>query len=147
MKVIDSVKMPGFVQWCANFVKRVILAAHLQIDGKDVDTVEIVEIEDKRIYLSICGLPFIIRTWNYIPCEQDEQGMTCGEQVEYTLFLDQEYTVDGVTSLNGRPIHGGVRKIRWSNDPDRFEREVRRYNKIHGTNEQFSYYCEEEQYE
>lgn len=145
MKVIDSVRMPGFVQWCANFVKRVIMAAHLQIDGKDVDTVEIVGIEDKRIYLSICGIPFIIRTWNYNPCERDNHGMICGEQVEYTLFVDQEYTVNGVRSMNGKPLCDGVRKIRWSNDPDRFEREVRRYNKMHGTNEQF-YYCEE-QYE
>ena len=47
MRVIDNVKLPGFVQWCSNFVKRVILPTQLHIDGKKVDTVEIVDIDEK----------------------------------------------------------------------------------------------------
>lgn len=133
MRVIDNVKLPGFVQWCSNFVKRVILPTQLHIDGKKVDTVEIVDIDEKRIYLSICGVSFIIRTWNYFPCEQDGNGMTCGEKVEYTLFLVEEYTMpNGWVSGNGRPMSSGILKIKWTNDPLIRQKEIETYNKLHG---------------
>ena len=53
MRIIDNVKRPGFTQWCPDFVKRVIESTHMIICGNRVDTVEITEITDKRIYLSI----------------------------------------------------------------------------------------------
>lgn len=134
MKVIDSVKLPGYSQWCSNFVKRVISSSKLQIDGKVVDTVHIVDIDGKRIYLSICGMPFIIRTWNYHACEEDENGDVCAENVEFTLFIDKKHFLpNGIESLNGQPLYSSSLKIRWSNDPKIYEKEVKRYNKLHGS--------------
>jgi len=134
MKVIDNVKLPGYAQWCPNFVKRVLAPIHLHINTNEIDTAEIVDIDGHRIYLSICGLPFIIRTWNYIPCEKDSNGMTCGEKVEYTLFFaGKEYTLpNGLVSGNGEPMSSGVLKIKWSNNEALRQKEVEEYNKLHG---------------
>lgn len=134
MTIIDNVKMPGYTQWIEDFVERVISTSDLHIDGKKVDAVKIVDIDDKRIYLSIYDLPFIIRTWNYISCEQDSNKMTCGETVEYTLFFaGKEYTMpNGWVSANGKPICSGILKIKWSNDPAIYQKEIETYNKLHG---------------
>ena len=133
MRVIDSVKLPGYSQWCANFVKRVVSKINLHIGGTPVDTVEIVDLDGKRIYLSICGLPFIIRTWDYIPCAKDENGDVCSEKVRYTLFVDHKHFLpDGTESLNGEPLYSGELKIKWSNDPAIYDSEVKCYNKLHG---------------
>lgn len=135
MRVIDSVKMPGYSQWCSHFVERVVKLADLRIDGKKVDTVKIVYIEDKRIYLSIDKIPFIIRTWDYTPCERDKNGDICGEEVNYTLFLDKEYYVsEGTLSVNGHPLSSGILKIFWSNNPAIYKQEEERYNRMHGLN-------------
>ena len=134
MRIIDNVKRPGFTQWCPDFVKRVIESTHMIICGNRVDTVEITEITDKRIYLSISGLPFIIRTWNYIPCEKDRSGKTCGERVDFTLFFaGEEYTFpNGLKSGNGVPMTSGALKIKWSNSDAIYQREVEEYNRLHG---------------
>lgn len=117
MRVIDSVKLPDYSQWCSSFVEDIISEIKLSIGGQEVETVQIVDIDGKRIYLSICGVPFIIRTWDYIPCEYDKKGKPCGENVRYTLFLDREhYLPDGTQSMNGEPLCSGVKTIHWSNE-------------------------------
>ena len=59
--------------------------------------------------------------------------MTCGEKVEYTLFLVEEYTMpNGWVSGNGRPMDSGVLKIKWTNDPLIRQKEIETYNKLHG---------------
>ena len=117
MRVIDSVKLPDYSQWCSSFVEEIITEMELRIGEQKVETVQIVYIDGKRIYLSICGFPFIVRTWDYIPCEYDKKGKVCGEEVHYTVFLDQEYYLpDGTQSMNGEPLCSGVKIIRWSNE-------------------------------
>ena len=133
MKVIDNVKMPGYAQWCPNFVKRVINRVRLEMNGKAVDTVEIVDVDDQCIYLTIGGMHFIIRMWNCIPCEYDENVMVCAEMMEYVLFCaDVEYALTDTTfCLYGKPIDYGVLKIRWTNSESRRRKEIEAYKKLH----------------
>lgn len=133
MKVIDSVKMPGYAQWCSNFVRRVITRVRLEINGKAVDTVEIVDADDQRIYLTIGGMHFIIKLWNRIPCDYDENAMVCAEMMEYILFCsDVEYALTDTTfCLDGKPMDHGVLKIRWSNSEARRRKEIEAYKKLH----------------
>lgn len=120
MYVIDDVKLPGFSQWCPSFVEEVLSSTHLRFGGKKMDTVIIDDIDENRIFLSIHGFPFIIRTWSYTPCEQDSDGKTCAEMVEYTLFFaGTEYKSElGRISANGTPMYSDVRKIQWTNTPE-----------------------------
>lgn len=120
MYVIDAVKMPGFSQWCPSFVKEVFSERNLHISGKKIDTVIIDDIDESRIFLSVHGFPFIIRTWSYTPCEQDSNGKTCAEMVEFTLFLAvNDYDPQkGRISANGDPLYSGVLKIDWTNTPE-----------------------------
>ena len=133
MKVIDKVKIPGYAQWCPNFVKRVITRVRLEMNGKAVDTVEIVDVDDQCIYLKIGGMHFIIRMWHRIPCEYDENVMVCAEMMEYLLFCsDVDYALTDTTfCLYGKPIDYGVLKIRWSNSEARRRKEVATYQRLH----------------
>lgn len=134
MKVIDAVKMPGFAQWCPDFVKRVISSARLRIDGKEIDTAEIVRIGLKQIYVSVGGVPFVIKIWSFIGIEENEATKMCTEKLKYTLFYAGESfpPLCGIAPVGCEPIHSGYIRIKSSYDEAVYQEEVETYNKLHG---------------
>lgn len=134
MRVIDNVKMPGYAQWCANFIRRIFTKKHITLNGEEIDTIEIVYIDSKRIHLLVDDIPFIVRIWDYVPCENDSNGLICAENAKYTLFFAAaEYTFpSGIVSGNGMPVYSSVLRIKWTNDDAIYQREVETYNKLHG---------------
>lgn len=135
MRVIDSVKMPGFSQWCTKFVRKAISKIHLTVNGEEIDTIEIVDLDKYHIFLSSNGGPFVIKIFNYIPNGYDENNECCAAVATYVIFVhtpDFEKIECGEIKDHGTALCGGQIQINWSNDPEKYDREVRRFNKLHG---------------
>lgn len=133
MKVIDTIKKPGYCQWCGNFVRKIFTKINLLRDGESVKLVQITGADAEHIHVLVDDIPFIVRTWNHIPCEFDENHLCCAETITYSLFLpDPKYNgaYNGLSEY-GTQLSGGVSIVRWTNDPQKREREVQRYNKLH----------------
>lgn len=117
MKVINNAKLTYIAaQWCPSFVKRVFSSLHLQVSGKEVDTVELVAMNDDYIEVSIFDCPLTIRLGNFIPSGKDINRMVCGGKLEYALFIG-EPNPDALTTEHRYPMTSGVLKIKWQNDP------------------------------
>lgn len=67
---------------------------------------------NRNIFLNIDGHEYDIRTWSFIPSEEDEKGHTCAESVSYTLFK----TVKDATGSHGEKISDGILNITWKNE-------------------------------
>lgn len=119
MTVIDNVKMPGYAQWCTSFVAEVFASKFPQIQGEEIETVIIDGIDAKRIYCSAHERDFIIRMWDFTPCEWDSDGNVCGEMVAYTFFsANTGYSSHkGKLTANGKPLADGILKIQVMNTP------------------------------
>ena len=133
MKVIDTIKKPGYCQWCGSFVRKIFTKINLLRDGESVKLVQITGVDAEHIHVLVDDIPFIVRTWNHIPCEFDENHLCCAETITYSLFLpDSKYNgaYNGLSEY-GTQLSGGVSTVRWTNDPQKREREVQRYNKLH----------------
>ena len=66
----------------------------------------------KRVFLTVDGEEFDIRTWNFRPSKKDENGQTCAEMVEYTLF---KMFSDELGSY-GEEVDEGYLRIEWENN-------------------------------
>ena len=85
LEITNNVTDKGYIQWLEEFVKAVV-----NIDGHEYD----------------------IRTWSFIPSEEDEKGHTCAESVSYTLFK----TVKDATGSHGEEVSDGILNITWKNE-------------------------------
>ena len=108
MNIINKVKEESYIQWIENFVKRVIDAS-----GIECNEVVIVDIEfSERIFITIDGKDYDIRTWNFHTVAVDSKGDPCAEMVRYTLFK-MIWNEDG--SGRGEEINNGTLRIQWEN--------------------------------
>lgn len=102
MKITSKIENSNYTQWITGFVESVINQADLKCNEIVID-----EVDDDRMWLTIDGLEYIIRTWNFEPVTYDSQGRPCAESVDYTLF---KYVSDM------EEVGRGVEIIRWDND-------------------------------
>ena len=85
MKITSNIENSNYTQWITGFVESVINQADLKCNEVVID-----EVDNDRIWLTIDGTEYIIRTWNFEPVTYDLQGRTCGERVDYTLLLSRK---------------------------------------------------------
>lgn len=108
MKIIDKVNDKGYIQWIEDFIKHVIQKSKISCEEVVIEDIEY----SKRIYLSIDGKEYVIRTWNFHSVKKDEQNHTCAEIVDYTLF---KMIDDGDDGSHGEEICKGSIRIKWKN--------------------------------
>lgn len=108
MKIINNVTNPGYVQWISDFVCEVVKDSKLKCKEVVIEDIE----ESKRIFILIDGIEYDIRTWNFVPCAADENGLTCAEIVSYTLF-EMVWDEDG--NGHGIEISNRWKRIDWVN--------------------------------
>lgn len=111
MKMINKVTEESYVQWIETFVRHALYKENLLYEVEEV-IIEDIEF-DKRILLNIDGEEYSIRTWNFRPINVDENGNTCEELVDYTLF---KMVVDADGNGHGEEIGEGQFIIEWTNE-------------------------------
>lgn len=105
MEIINKVTEDSYVKWIKEFVCKVLEKANI-----DFDTVEIEDVEfDKRIFIKVNGVDYIIRTWNFHPIGCDFCGIPCCELVEYSLFFES------LEVTSGKEVNKGEIEIQWEN--------------------------------
>lgn len=107
MKITNKVTDETYIQWIESFVKEVITRANISCNEVIIEDVE----HSKRIFLTIDGEEYDIRTWNFRPAKKDKSGRTCAEMVDYTLFQ----MVKDNTGSHGKEVSEGRNKIEWKN--------------------------------
>lgn len=107
MEIINKVTDKAYIQWIEDFVGRVLKLAKLSYKEAVIEDVE----HFKRIYLTIDGKEYIIRTWGFHPVERDENGNTCAEMVEYTLYE----MVPDKDGSHGKEVDNNMIRITWKN--------------------------------
>ena len=108
MKITSNIENSNYTQWITGFVESVINQADLKCDEVVID-----ELDGKRMWLTIDGSEYGLRTWSFEPVSYDSQGRPCSERVDYTLFKDVS---DGNGGGHGEEVCHGVEIIRWNND-------------------------------
>ena len=108
MKITSNIENSNYTQWITGFVESVIRRANLKCDEVIID-----DLDDKYMWLTIDGMEYIIRTWNFEPVTYDLQGRPCSERVSYTLF---KQVSDENGSSHGEEVSHGMEIIRWNND-------------------------------
>lgn len=109
MKVVNKVTEESYVQWIEKFVRHVLYKENLTCKEVIIEDIDF----DKRIFLNIDGEEYDIRTWNFKPLDTDENGETCAETVDYTLF---KMVVDNDGNGHGEEIGDGKFIIEWINE-------------------------------
>ena len=104
--IINKVTYENYTHWIEYFIQRVLTESNV-----DYGEVVITDIDyGKRIFLSIDGEEYIVRTLEFVPVKGNEgweDGESCAESVEYTLYKmvkDQVYGVEvyeGIITING----------------------------------------------
>lgn len=107
MKIINKVTNENYIQWIEKFVADVLKAAKLSYEEVVIEDIE----PSRRIYLTIDGKEYSLRTWNYHPVDTDSDGKLCVEMVQYTLY-EMVADVDG---SHGKEVDFGLIKIEWKN--------------------------------
>lgn len=108
MKLINNVTEESYIQWIEKFVADVLNKGNINCEEVVIDDIEF----SKRVFLTVDGEEYDIRTWNFCPVKKDENGQTCAEMVEYTLF---KIVVDKLGS-HGEEVDEGCLRIEWKND-------------------------------
>lgn len=99
MSVINRITEQSYVRWIEEFVCKVLENANIKFDTVEIEDIEI----DKRNFIKVDGVEYIIRTWNFHPVGTDLQGIPCCELVDYFLFK------------SGEEIAKGKIEIQWEN--------------------------------
>jgi hypothetical protein len=107
MKIINKVTETSYIQWIEGFVKAVLDKAKIQCNEVTIEDIEF----SKRIFLTIDGEEYDIRTWSFSPTGTDANGETCSENVVYTLYK----MVDDNDGSHGEDIAEGYVGIEWKN--------------------------------
>ena len=87
----------------------VINKAKLNYKEVVIDDIEF----SKRIFLTIDGEEYDIRTWNFHPESEDENGEICSEIVDYTVF---KMVMDNNGAGHGEEVSEGRLRIEWNNN-------------------------------
>ena len=103
MTVINKVTEISYVSWIEEFICKVLEKANIEFDLLSIEDIEI----DKRIFISVDGSEYIIRTWNFHSVGKDCFGNVCCENVEYTLFK--------CVGNHGEEVSKGNLEIQWEN--------------------------------
>lgn len=107
MKIINKVTGSNYIQWIEKFVQDVLYRAQVSCNEVVIEDIEY----SKRIFLTVDGEEYDIRTWDFKPVEKDLNGKTCAEMVDYTLY-EMVKDIDG---SHGKRIDFGKFKIEWEN--------------------------------
>lgn len=107
MGIINKVTDKGYIQWIESFVERVLKLAKLSYEEAVIEDIE----PNERIFLSVDGIEYTLRTWGFHPVEKDKSGNPCAEMVEYTLY---EMVADAKGS-HGKEVDNNMIKIEWKN--------------------------------
>lgn len=107
MKIINKVTDSSYIQWVEKFVQDVLDRAQVSCNEVVIEDIE----PRKRIFLTVDGEAYSIRTWNFRPVKKDDDGKTCAEMVEYTLY---EMVRDNAGS-HGANVSAGTIRIDWKN--------------------------------
>lgn len=107
MRIINKVTDESYIQWIEDFVTQVLQSAKLSYEEAVIEDIE----QSERIFLTIDGTEYSLRTWGFHPVEKDENGNTCAEMVEYTLY---EMVADENGS-HGKEVDNSMIKITWKN--------------------------------
>ena len=108
MKIINKVNDPNYIQWIEKFITQIIQNAKLSCKEVIIENVE----DSKRIYLSVDGEEYSIRTWSFHPIEMNEKDLPCAEMVDYSFF---KMVDNGDGSGHGEEICDGSLRIEWKN--------------------------------
>ena len=85
MNIYINAEKNAYTDWCGRVVANLFESRNITFNGIAIDEVEINAVDEKRIYLSIFKLPFTIRLWNNILCEEETDEDYCVETVGYTF--------------------------------------------------------------
>ena len=107
MRIINKVTNSSYIKWIESFVKEVITRANIPCNEVVIEDIE----HSKRIFLTIDGEEYDIRTWNFRPVKKVKNGETCAEMVEYTLLQ----MVKDNTGSHGEEVNEGRTKTEWEN--------------------------------
>ena len=107
MKIINKVTDSSYIQWVEKFVQDVLDRAQISCNEVVIEDIE----PDKRIFLTLDGEEYDIRTWNYQVVKKDTLGIPCAEMVRYSLFV----MVNDDTGSHGDEADYGTIKIEWKN--------------------------------
>lgn len=108
MKIINKTTDETYIQWVESFVKEVITRVNISCNEVIIEDIE----HSKRIFLTIDGEEYDIRTWNFRPAKKDKSGEVCAEMVEYTLF---KMIMENNGNGHGEIVDEGLLKIEWEN--------------------------------
>ena len=108
LKIINKVNDPNYIQWIEKFITQIIQNAKLSCKEVIIENVE----DSKRIYLSVDGEEYSIRTWSFHPIEMNEKDLPCAEMVDYSFF---KMVDNGDGSGHGEEICDGSLRIEWKN--------------------------------
>lgn len=81
MKIINKIKCESYEQWIEDFVRGVL-------ESGNVECAEVVieDIDAERIWLTVDGAEYDIRTWAFEPVHYDAENRPDAEIVRYSLF-------------------------------------------------------------
>ena len=118
MRIIAKGEMTNYAQWCSLVVASLFDSRNITFNGEEIDTVEIEAIDEQRIYLSILNLPFSIRIWNSILCEEETDEESCTEMIGYTFYCAAvgEHYEEDFPHGDGEALCGGYLKMQWNYD-------------------------------
>lgn len=134
MMIIDTVKKPGYTQWIKGFVRNIWETADIP-----ASTILITDMYNERIYLYVDGCEYMIRTSKFFPARKDINGLTCSENVAYTLYYGHQDCVDIDDGITLTVLSSGSLNIEWKNDADILRAEYEQYTALHGKPEPPTY--------
>ena len=109
MKLVNKVTDESYIQWVEKFVIDVINSASINCEEVIIDDIEF----SKRVFLVVDNEEYDIRTWNFYPLDSDDNGKTCAEIVDYTLF---KMVTDDNGDSYGEEVWEGRLRIDWNNN-------------------------------
>ena len=106
--ITNNIKARAYVQWIEGFVSSVLNSAEIECSEVSIDDIE----PSKRIYLTVDGTDYTIRTWDYTPIRYDDKGNPDYENIRYTLFK----SVEDELGSHGEEVEKGIIPIYWDNE-------------------------------
>ncbi|MCC8051542.1 MAG: hypothetical protein LIP10_12965 [Clostridiales bacterium] len=102
MRIINKADCESYEQWVEGFVRGVLESGNI-----DCAEVTIDDLDGDRIWLTVDGAEYHIRTWNFEPVHYDAENRPDAEIVSYSLFK--------VLDDYAEEIEYNSRRIEWVN--------------------------------
>lgn len=106
-KIVNKVEDESYIQWIEEFVKEVLALSDIFYEETTIVNIE----PSKRVFLSVDGQKYTIRTWSFRPFSTDDDGRINAETVLYTLYKVMENDEGSF----GEEISTGNGLIEWKN--------------------------------